>query len=61
MHTKNATEYVGKSEGLAANTRKNATEYVGKKRRSCSKYKESAPMSVVDHPIGQPSLDISPI
>jgi hypothetical protein len=49
-------------------TRK-ATKYVGMKRRSCrlrpnttyKEYKESAHMSLIDHPISHHSLDISPI
>jgi hypothetical protein len=47
---------------------KKAIKHVGKKRRSCiepnttyRKYKESAHMSLVAHPINQPSLVISPI
>jgi hypothetical protein len=48
---------------------KKATKYVAKKRRSLQiepdttyrKYKESAHMSLVDHTISQPILDISPI
>jgi hypothetical protein len=48
---------------------KKAIKYVGKKRRSCrlnqipptGNTKKSVHMSLVDHPISQPSLDISPI
>jgi hypothetical protein len=47
---------------------KKATKYVEKKRGVLQtepntryrKYRESAHMSLVDHPISQPSLDISP-
>jgi hypothetical protein len=44
------------------------TKYVAKEAKvlqigpntTCRKYKESADMSLLDHPISQPSLDISP-
>jgi hypothetical protein len=50
MHMKKATKYVERSEGLADLT-----------KNTYRKYKESVNMSLVAHPISQPSLDISPI
>jgi hypothetical protein len=47
MHTKKATKYVGMLQ-IEPNT-------------TYRKYKETAHMSLLDHPISQPSLDISPI